>query len=504
MPISPTFEEELENLVGTIQVPDSKYEQAGRTYRSICDWIERPDSSLHASHQESYLQGSFRLGTAISPTTEEDDYDLDIVTVLKKAKHETSQAQLKRMLGVEVKAYSQRHGMKSPQDARRCWTQSYADGSQFHVDILPAIPDEAGQRAKLEARRLDLREVENAIAITDKKDANYEAISPNWPNSNPKGYANWFEARMGAPLLARKNAIALREGRIASSIPTYRARTPLQKAVQLLKYHRDTMFADDPEDRPISIIITTLAAKAYGGQDGLEGAITHILAGMHLGIEQELGIDWVRNPSNPMENFADKWVEYPKRKDNFYKWLGAVRADFEALRFADSTQRDRIITEAFGDEVQKKFSERRGPGSQNFAKRNKRSFLPALHRQAPPWTLQDAGEVKIYRATKSRNGYRTIPFSSDGIPLPKGTSVVFQAKTTVPLPFEVYWQIVNTGEEARLNNSLRGGFDTGSVYSGNLTHREGTKYSGTHSVECFIVKNGYLATRSRQFIVNIA
>lgn len=504
MLLSSTFAQELENLVETIQVPDSKYEQANRTYGSICEWLERPDSSLKNSHEESYLQGSFRLGTAISPTTEEDDYDLDIVTVFDKSKETTSQSELKRLLGVEVKAYSKRYGMKEPNNARRCWTQEYADGSQFHVDILPAIPDAGGQRAKLEARHLEIGEVETAIAITDKNDANYRVIHPNWPNSNPKGYAHWFELRMGAPLAARKSAIALQEGRSASSIPTYRARTPLQKAVQLLKYHRDIMFADDSDDRPISIIITTLAAKAYNDESDLEAAIANILARMHLGIEEEHGVDWVRNPSNAMENFADKWVEYPKRRENFYKWLDAARADFLALRTADSTQRDRIITEAFGDEVQKRLSERRGAGSQNFAKRDKRSFLPALHRQAPPWTLQDAGDVKIFKATKSRHGFRTVPFSSDSLALAKGTSIVFQAKTTVPRPFEVYWQIVNTGEEARLDHGLRGGFDTGSVYSGSLTHREGTKYSGSHSAECFIVKNGYLAARSGQFIVNIA
>lgn len=504
MPIYPTFSDELENLVEAIQVPQSKYEQANRTFHSICDWLGRPESSLRDCHEESYLQGSFRLGTAISPTTEEDDYDLDIVAIINKAKNSVSQAGLKKLVGVEVEAYSQRYGMKRPSDARRCWTQDYADGSQFHVDILPAIPDVVGLTNKLEARNLGIEGVDTAIAITDKQDANYEMVHSNWPNSNPKGYAQWFEMRMGSVLVARRDAIALQERRSASSVPIYRARTPLQKAVQLLKYHRDIMYADDPVDKPISIIITTLAAKAYNDESNLIDALANILAKMHLGIEPENGIDWVRNPSNAMENFADKWINYPQRRENFYKWLDAARADFEALRVADSTQRQRVITEAFGDEVQRKLSERFGPASSNFTKRSKRSFLPALHRQTPPWTLQDAGDVKIFKATKSRNGFRTVPFSSDGIPLQKGTSIVFQARTNVPMPFEVYWQIVNTGEEARDSNALRGGFDAGSVYSGNLTHREGTKYSGTHSAECFIVKNGYLAARSGQFIVNIA
>ena len=49
------------------------------------------------------------------------------------------------------------------------------------------------------------------------------------------------------------------------AVPKYQSnKTPLQRAVQILKRHRDIMFAGD-EDKPVSIIITTLAAKAYQG-----------------------------------------------------------------------------------------------------------------------------------------------------------------------------------------------------------------------------------------------
>ena len=34
--------------------------------------------------------------------------------------------------------------------------------------------------------------------------------------------------------------------------------------------------------------------------------------------------------------------------------------------------------------------------------------------------------------------------------------------------------------------------------------QESTSYSGTHTIECFIVKNGYLVARSGAFVVNIA
>ena len=45
-------------------------------------------------------------------------------------------------------------------------------------------------------------------------------------------------------------------------------RTPLQRAIQLMKRHRDVRFDGLPEedDKPIAIIISTLAAKLYRGQ----------------------------------------------------------------------------------------------------------------------------------------------------------------------------------------------------------------------------------------------
>ena len=81
--------------------------------------------------------------------------------------------------------------------------------------------------------------------------------------------------------------------------------------------------------------------------------------------------------------------------------------------------------------------------------------------------------------------------------------MTFEAITNIPKPYKVYWQVVNIGPEAKAANGLRGGFDEGFVTKGKLTRKESTRYMGTHSIECFIVKNGYLAARSGQFIVNI-
>ena len=53
-------------------------------------------------------------------------------------------------------------------------------------------------------------------------------------------------------------------------IKEYHLKTPLQKAIQILKRHRDIMFKDDTKHlKPISIIITTIAAELYRNEDNI-------------------------------------------------------------------------------------------------------------------------------------------------------------------------------------------------------------------------------------------
>ena len=114
-------------------------------------------------------------------------------------------------------------------------------------------------------------------------------------------------------------------------VPEYKVKTPLQRAIQILKRHRDIMFVDDQDNKPISIILTTLAAHAYNNEDNLLDAIVSIVNGMPKYIQHKYGKPWIPNPVNPTENFADKWIEKPKLKENFEQWLKKVEADIEAL-----------------------------------------------------------------------------------------------------------------------------------------------------------------------------
>lgn len=499
-------EEILEDLAASLQVPPSRYEAAERSYKAVGEWLHREASCVRRAGPKVYVQGSFRLGTAIRPITDTEEYDVDLVCELSLSKTRLTQAQLKALLGEELRAYATAHRMDEPEEGHRCWTQHYADGAQFHMDALPALPDGAHQRTLLQHRGFSTEWADTAIAITDRDHPRFRVLTEDWPHSNPKGYANWFRSRMRAVFEARHRALALEARASIEDIPEYRVRTPLQSAIQILKRHRDMIFAERLEDKPISIVVTTLAAHAYRQEPTISGALYSILDHMAAYIERRNGVVWIANPTDPAENFADRWTKYPQRKLDFYEWLDQARKDFLAAAQAiDRKTAIAALQPRFGKRLMETATNRHGSPLAQVARRGRglgRILKPA-HRKVPPWRRVDQGVVQIEQATLKRNGFRATMFKSDGDALPKNCSLSFEAVTNIPMPYKVYWQVVNTGREAEGANGLRGGFDEGVVTGGRLTKNESTRYLGTHSIECFIVKDGYLAAQSGQFIVNI-
>ena len=333
--IAKTHDDVLEGIAVALDIPPSKYEEAIKHYESIGAWLDRDNSSIAKYDPEISPQGSFLLGTVTRPLTDTEEYDVDLVCLIGGTKQDFTQKTLKEAVGKEVTSYAKAHGLENPpEEQRRCWTLHYADGAQFHMDIVPALPDAQRYQVMLnEHGHSDLAGnstlTGQAIAITDKTLPQYTVLTDDWPQSNPMGYAAWFRSRMTIQLTERKMAFV--NQMITASvddIPDYKVKTPLQRTIQLLKRHRDCMFPEDDEHKPISIIITTLAAHAYNEESTISAALRSILAGMEKYIEYRGGKAWISNPVNPAENFADKWAEESKKQESFYTWLKQVREDF--------------------------------------------------------------------------------------------------------------------------------------------------------------------------------
>jgi len=503
------FSKFLRHLAESLDISETHYKQAEEKYQAVGKWLGRSESRIASFDPEIYPQGSFRLGTVIKPIFDAEEYDIDLVCALGLSKNQVSQKQLKELIGYEIKSYARANNMKSiPEESRRCWTLNYADGVQFHMDILPAIPDGSSFKLLLESRGYSNDWADQAIAITDNTLPNYGQLDTDWPRSNPRGYAEWFKLQMKIQFENLRMAMAESFRANIEDIPEYRVKTPLQRAIQILKRHRDIMFAQNQDHKPISIIITTLAAHAYNNEPDILEALVNIVNGMPHYIKK-YGAYWVPNPVNPLENFADKWSEYPQKERNFKRWMQQVNDDLNAaLQHHDIRAVGDSLKSGFGEKI---ISETMN----NFPSSGKgktsalvigKSRLPSRfsvpHRQAPIWPVQRQYSVSLSGRYKNRNGWHL--FKSDSRPLPKNHELLFSAKTDMPKPFNVYWQVVNTGEQARLGYGLRGEiFPSKSAGAGGLTQKESTKYKGMHWIECFVVKNDVCLARSGEFVVNI-
>ena len=334
------FSEILETLGETLDITESQYKAAVSSYGAVGEWLAKPESSLAPYKPIIRPQGSFMLGTMIKPVCEDDDLDIDLVCELTGKNPQWTQYHLKQVVGNRLKDNEAYKNMLD-KEGRRCWTLSYADSAKYHMDILPSIVS-SGYNTVLEKAfsataltALDNNYESLAIRITDNKQNNYytDTAAENWMKSNPFGYGKWFFN--AADVTTLRKSMVLSEA--VNPVPKYNMeKLPLQRVVQILKRHRDVMFNGD-EDKPISIIITTLASKAYKKETSIIEALMNVVANMRIYIESRYETSvgkvfkWVPNPVNPQENFADKWIEHPQREKNFFKWLDQVEYDIQTI-----------------------------------------------------------------------------------------------------------------------------------------------------------------------------
>ncbi len=332
----------FEDLTEQLELPETAYLKAKERYEDIGEWLGRDGSMCENNKPHVFPQGSFRLGTAIRPLDEKEAYDLDLACRLQVGLSKTlhTQYDVKTLIGNEIEKYREARGIKAPkEEMHRCWRLEYADKLSFHMDIVPCIPaDESRQRLMFESmtKAGENRVIADSVAkmtvsITDDRHQHYRQLSEDWNISNPEGYATWFEDRMN-----QMQQMYFEKAQV-DEIPLYKRKTPLQRVIQLLKRHRDQMFKDDPDVKPISVIITTLAARAYQGEADIESALQNILARMGGLVNQTQ--PKVPNPANPGEDFADRW-SMPENKhlnleQNFRSWLKQAQIDFDILGSSD-------------------------------------------------------------------------------------------------------------------------------------------------------------------------
>lgn len=322
-------------LTQELDISDEMFDLAEEEYSRMGKWI---DDHTPGYKINIYPQGSFALGTVVRPITGKDDYDLDLVCSFEQSYGLTARAMKCDVVKPLLVGYRKTKG--DLVEKRRCWHVEYDEVPNFHMDIVPAY--NCGQY----------------INITDHDEVldTYEYLG-----SNPSGYADWFLSRCAYQRqrlyenYVREHKIIVAKAEI-DSIKRRKIKTPLQRAVQILKRHRDVVCTNIPSrDKPISVIITTIAGQLYNEEDNIVDTLETILLSAERYIRDNIrgGEYWIPNPSFPSDNFANKW-NLPETKhcaEIFINWIRKARADLTDATIYRMSRTDmgQHIGAAFGE-----------------------------------------------------------------------------------------------------------------------------------------------------------
>jgi hypothetical protein len=279
-----------------------------------------------------FVQGSIRMKTTIKPargaTGEMATVDADAVVWLPNA----GTASAQDVLDAIEKRFSQATRVDEPvKPLRRGIRIVYADETPgFHMDITPArnAPGNTAVRGH------------GALLVPDRVSG--------WKESSPMPYSEWLETVGQLAIRLLDDDLTKRAAEFADAtqdpLPDYddyRVPVPLRAAVKLLKRHRDewAIRTGKIAQRPISAVITTLAARAY--EDVVERSSAHpmrpveaimaIVAAMPLHVLQGQEGWIVPNPRDARENFTEKWNrpggEGAGYKQAFDAWHAQAKRD---------------------------------------------------------------------------------------------------------------------------------------------------------------------------------
>ena len=467
------YSKKIIKILEEIEVSESNYEKAENRYKNISEYI--CNSELKKFNPDIFIQGSIKLGTAIKPITEEGSYDIDIVCCFEKlSKNEITQRDLKNQLGKEIINYSKKNNMKNkPKNGKRCWTMTYIDKDNFHIDIMPCIPNNQNSN--------------NIVALTDKRNKEYNIITNNWEISVPRDYYNWFikisENEKYKKAFAENVKLNIEE------IPDYKIKTPLQQIIQILKRHAEIEFSNNMEYKPSSIIITTLVAKTYDNlikekkNRNFDELLIEIVKKLKYHINKnENGNPCILNPVNEKENLSLKWEDDVKYFNEFNRWIEKINKDFYL-------QENVLMGVGESLKIEKSIYD------------NEKLVKEISHHKKPEWKMVNEKEIKIIVKYEIR-GFRERKIESN-TPINKNARLKFEINLNNTEKYEIYWQVTNTGNEAQEANCLRGDFYNSHIEKGKKIRREKTAYIGKHYVEAYLVKNGICYGKSEPFVVNI-
>lgn len=326
-------EELLARIAQSLQLDESRKERMESAYRSVSTVIDSDQGFFKDIDVDVYPQGSVASGTTTKPLTGS-EFDLDIVVHIKSVYSKFTPNQIYNEL-IKVLENDDRYKDKIVKK-KRCVRLKYAN--DFHMDIMPGC--------------IKLVVGDNNIKVPDRE-------LKNWVDSNPKGFVDWFlgkakTIRTRSLLEEYKRHLDILRAEV-QDLPNddFYSKTPLQRAVQLIKRYRDIFFEKDDTYATTSIVLTTLMGQFYTGENSIYETLENIISKVTSGYQNALAIGGrfkVLNPTNLNEDFTDKWTT--QHYENFYAFITDFQKRWNSIKNSFETGGNDYIR-LFGEGIYK-------------------------------------------------------------------------------------------------------------------------------------------------------
>lgn len=444
-------------LKNTVNLNQSRIDTLTSKVNTIDSFLKN-DDVFGAIYKATKSQGSYAHKTIIKPSPKKLIFDADVVLYVEENKDWEPKDYIEELYKRfrQSSIYKDKCGRGT-----RCVTIDYA--GEFHLDIVPCIHREHFI-------------LEDTYHVCNKNENTEET-------TDPQGYANW---------LLEKN--------------TDVGGNNLIKVIRLLKYLRDIKQTFSCK----SVLLTTLIANQVGGYrdfidpyKDLPTTLKVLVSRLNEYLQANKTMPLVKNPINDEEDFNRNWdqAKYENFRNQIERYHDWINAAFDEQNQSESIKLwQKIFGDDFGKQVvAKSASDMRSSGEVL-------SSLPVPgYVEKPRWPMLGNKnlpiKVSIHKTNTDQDEELAIARKEFvGQPVAKNLKVRMEYLSGISPTHDLYWQVVNTGQDAINNKCQRGG-----IFPGGRVRWEDTLYQGVHWVECFLVdkKRKVCTGRSGRYFVNV-
>jgi hypothetical protein len=439
----------FDTFLHNIEPDDEAVSYAQDAHKPIWEHLEQ-DEQFKYYFEDTFLYGSYRRHTAIGTIK-----DIDIVVLTNfdtRSRDNTPSAVLRKLKAALKRYYNDPENQEYQRRSIRI-NQPLPKNTavEMTLDIIPAVP---------------VTDNDGILLVPDRE-------SRRWIRTNPKGHIEY---------ITELNDERHSKGKFV----------PLAKMMKWWwKYQCSIVQPDKERPKPKGFWIECLAAERFDpAQEDMASHFIKLLFNISQTYKYTAGVPTLNDPGLKGET-----IKANITTADFQLFMKTVNASLalaiQAYQEADEGKSSRLWQQVFGEAFPvyeqvadtKVFHESAYP-------------LGSISHAAPlPWreNLQYKVNVDAYLYSPDRRiQFRGI--NSDAR-FRDNLRIKYIASTNAPAPYEVYWQVVNTGRHAEIKGGLRG-----SIFPGTVVQWERSEYTGKHWIECFIVKDRVCVARKKFYI----